>query len=580
MRISMLFLMLLFLPVMLTGQIIPQDRTVNWTTAGTYALFDDPAAQLNVMDFGATGDGVTDDAAAIQSAIDAIGAQGGVVYLPGGEFLIQSPLTLPSRAVLRGVDSLSTHLLMDFEGEPLHGIHIAGAVLSSYYLLLSGYEKGSNSVVVANGEAFSDGTFAEIVQENGEWDTEPAPWAEQAAGQIVKVEAVNGDTLVLRHPLRMTYSDALEPKIRAIDPVKEVAVEQLRLERMDEPSEGAGSNIYINLATNIRIRDIESDKSVGSHLAIYRSTQVRLEGSYIHHAFTYDGSGTRGYGVTLHTHSGECLIENNVFEHLRHAMMVKTGANGNVFGYNYSIDPHRSETISDYSGDISLHGHYAYANLFEGNIAQNIFIDHYWCPSGPYNTFFRNRAELYGFVITASDNATDQQNVAGLEVTNTNFLYGMYTLNGSDHFEYGNYVTGDIVPVETDSLPDTSYYLSGLPAFWTQGLPWPSIGVPLEAGAYDIPAKQRHLGLNTMAGTRHRSALAIAPNPARSQIIFSGWGEGPVTISTFDLQGNKVLVQKESNKRSLAVSHLESGAYIITFQDEKRFAAKKVFIVR
>ncbi|MDZ7778306.1 MAG: hypothetical protein U5L09_23140 [Bacteroidales bacterium] len=178
------------------------------------------------------------------------------------------------------------------------------AVLSSDYLLLSGYEKGSNSVVVADGEAFSAGTFAEIVQENGEWDTEPASWAEQAAGQIVKVEAVYGDTLVLRHPLRMTYSDALEPKIRAINPVKEVAVEQLRIERMDEPSEGAGSNIYINLAANIRIRDVESDKSVGSHIAIYRSTQVRLEGSYIHHAFTYDGSGTRGYGVTLHTHSG------------------------------------------------------------------------------------------------------------------------------------------------------------------------------------------------------------------------------------------------------------------------------------
>ncbi|MDZ7778305.1 MAG: glycosyl hydrolase family 28-related protein [Bacteroidales bacterium] len=134
MRISMLFLMLLLLPVLLTGQIIPQDRTVNWSTAGTYALFDDPAAQLNVMDFGGTGDGVTDDAAAIQSAIDAIGAQGGVVYLPGGEFLIQSPLTLPSRAVLRGVDSLSTHLLMDFEGEPLHGINISG---SSAFLRLS-----------------------------------------------------------------------------------------------------------------------------------------------------------------------------------------------------------------------------------------------------------------------------------------------------------------------------------------------------------------------------------------------------------------------------------------------------------
>lgn len=123
-------------------------------------------------------------------------------------------------------------------------------------------------------------------------------------------------------------------------------------------------------------------------------------------------------------------------------MMVKTGTNGNVFGYNYSIDPYRSETIHDYSGDVSLHGHYAFANLFEGNLVQNIIIDHYWGPSGPLNTFFRNRAELYGFIITSSDNPTNQQNIAGLEITNTNFLYGMYTISGEDHFEYGNFVTG------------------------------------------------------------------------------------------------------------------------------------------
>lgn len=42
----------------------------------------------NVRDFGAKGDGVTDDALAIQRAIDALGAQGGTVYVPRGEYYI------------------------------------------------------------------------------------------------------------------------------------------------------------------------------------------------------------------------------------------------------------------------------------------------------------------------------------------------------------------------------------------------------------------------------------------------------------------------------------------------------------
>ncbi|MBM4395981.1 MAG: hypothetical protein FJ087_09850 [Deltaproteobacteria bacterium] len=53
-------------------------------------------------------------------------------------------------------------------------------------------------------------------------------------------------------------------------------------------------------------------------------------------------------------------------------MMVTTGANGNVFGYNYSRDPYRSETINDFSGDISVHGHWPFANLFEGNVVANV----------------------------------------------------------------------------------------------------------------------------------------------------------------------------------------------------------------
>tara|TARA_R110000787_G_scaffold193899_2_gene305439 strand:+ start:26341 stop:27834 length:1494 start_codon:yes stop_codon:yes gene_type:complete len=48
---------------------------------------------INVRDFGAVGDGVTDDSAAMQAAINAAVAGGRRVYLPAGTYLISVPLT-------------------------------------------------------------------------------------------------------------------------------------------------------------------------------------------------------------------------------------------------------------------------------------------------------------------------------------------------------------------------------------------------------------------------------------------------------------------------------------------------------
>src|SRR5215831_13046255 len=56
--------------------------------------------------YGAVGDGVTNDAAAINSAITACNAAGGgVVYLPttsGGTYLVGSSLVMASNVVLKG----------------------------------------------------------------------------------------------------------------------------------------------------------------------------------------------------------------------------------------------------------------------------------------------------------------------------------------------------------------------------------------------------------------------------------------------------------------------------------------------
>ncbi len=60
---------------------------------------------FNVKEYGATGDGTTNDTAAINLAIaDANTANGGIVYFPLGTYIVASPLTTPvSYTVIKGV---------------------------------------------------------------------------------------------------------------------------------------------------------------------------------------------------------------------------------------------------------------------------------------------------------------------------------------------------------------------------------------------------------------------------------------------------------------------------------------------
>lgn len=57
----------------------------------------------NVLDFGAVGDGATDDTKAFQSAIDSVyKAGGGTVYVPAGEYVINGSLTIKRSVYLAG----------------------------------------------------------------------------------------------------------------------------------------------------------------------------------------------------------------------------------------------------------------------------------------------------------------------------------------------------------------------------------------------------------------------------------------------------------------------------------------------
>lgn len=77
---------------------------------------------VSVLDFGAVGDGVADDTAAIQAAINSeLTASGGSLYLPDGTYLISSALTIPfsTNWSITGASRGGTIIKQDADNTPI-----------------------------------------------------------------------------------------------------------------------------------------------------------------------------------------------------------------------------------------------------------------------------------------------------------------------------------------------------------------------------------------------------------------------------------------------------------------------------
>lgn len=488
------------------GQVIPESRnfTSSWRVAGYPGEIPSPDRIVNVRDFGAVGNGVANDWAAVNAAMASLGTNAGVIFFPAGTYYMDNFLTLRSGMVLRGERSGNTTLRFYY----LHHLIVANASpTGSFQPLLSGYDLHSNQVTVADASGFQAGDYAEIRETNdASWAS--SDWASYCVGQIVQIAAVAGNTLTLSVPLRLQYQVGLKPEIRKFTPIREAGVENLRIERLpigDSTSRNNRLTISFIYAARCWVRGVETTNDFGGGICFDSSTQCEATGCYIHHAYEFDGGGS-GYGVRVETKSGECLVENSIFQKLRHSMLLQAGVNGNVMGYNYSREQYKNEgTPTSIVGDMVCHGNYVYANLFEGNCGAYISIDSSHGMNGPYNTFFRNRARFVQTVLFWT--------YGGLEVTDSlcrdqtfvgNEDAGHYSISCSGLFEYGNNNNGTIRPTGTSSLADYSYYLGTnvtvpppKPDWWTlpgdlrvygptNAAPVPPVGTER-----DIPARAR-----------------------------------------------------------------------------------------
>ena len=122
------------------------------------------ASPINVITYGATGNGTTDDTAAVQAAINAAGS-GGVVYFPAGSY------------------NLSSGLLVDNSGVTLEGAGMsASTLLAPLSTTANALDIGAANVTITN------------LGINGRYTQQPAPTGQGQEGIFLATGSVN-DTI-------------------------------------------------------------------------------------------------------------------------------------------------------------------------------------------------------------------------------------------------------------------------------------------------------------------------------------------------------------------------------------------------
>lgn len=566
---------------------IPGYRKYQWNQAGASATDISTWPSVNMGHFGCDATGTHSNNEAFEKALATLGVAGGVIQFKGGEYLFTKSISIPSNVVIKG-NGASTDLVFDLEEED-HAIRFKGSVSENTIVLKTGANKGLDYIDLTGEQGLKPGDFLKIISANS--DLAFSDWAKNSVGQIVQIKKIENNRVYLEESLRLSVSLESALVTRLI-PVTNSGIQCLGVTRKDQ-SQALTSTIQFENAAYCFVRNIRSSYSNFAHIEISKSSHITVEGCQFQKAHLY-GEGGQGYGVVLQYTSGDNLIQNNIFEELRHSILLQAGANGNVLAYNFSIFPNWDQPgfPTDAAGDIVLHGNYPFANLFEGNVVQNIVADNSHGKNGYHNTFYKNEVDLYG--LFANPGAIDSLNLVGNKINNRLFLKGNYILYGNGHYENYNLVKDDLKPSNSSPLAETSLFLSEMPTFITNST-GKKEGSRIEAenryyakspvlcGSY-IPQdeKDREKDENQTEDTKTTSVddldpsnWSIFPNPASSNIQIQGIS--PVQITLTQLNGSTTYSAEGST--TLSVGHLPRGMYLLKIVGQDgRSAYKKLLL--
>ena len=381
----------------------PQSRLPFFGNAGYHGgkvLIPDVPVVTNVRDFGAKGDGVTDDSAAILRAVEA--TQNGALLFPAGRYVLREVININrSNVVLRGEGPGRSVLYMPQSLEELQGIKMAKSPgdeakssfsFSGGFVSVRGKDEGKFVADLAQPARRGDrvlqlqpgvntlragdevrlrlsdsehtlGRHLHADQSDAGTDTydsrKSRAWIDWAA----RVVAVEGDQITLDWPLRLDARLEWQPKVWSSAPsVREVGIESLGFEFAGKPKkkhllEEGFNAIQMNGVANCWVRDVTvTDADIGviigggardCTVSQIKFLAVKRSGETGHHALWATGGAQN------------CLFSDFELKTLYvHDLTVEGFASGNVFrrgqGVAMNFDHHRNAPYENLFTDINV----------------------------------------------------------------------------------------------------------------------------------------------------------------------------------------------------------------------------------
>jgi hypothetical protein len=380
----------------------------------------------------------------------------------------QAGLCLDKPVVLRGA---GPHKTVIQYGNGANIVSMGRTYLSSsqvvFIAITGGATKGSSQVTLQSTSGISSGTYLVITQNNptdsdgtalvntsgytGSCSDCGHSLPNNSMTQIVKVTAVSGNTITLERPLYFDYNNS--PKAYKLSMVENVGLEDLRLQ--PTASSGTGlvyKNINLQSCANCWVKNVQSDMAVDrSHIYLSDVYGSEIRNNYLNDGYNHNSGAT--YSVYLEFRNSENVIENNIVRKGRHSLIM-SGGSGNVFGYNYILDPYMGEYHNSLAED-STHGAHPYMNLWEGNVTPNIEFD-FAHGSGSHNTLYRNYIHL-----TANNPDTGRPMTSALFAVNIAYYNYYENVLGNVIGPYGSACTANSYEINANASQTSSIYKLG-----------------------------------------------------------------------------------------------------------------------
>jgi hypothetical protein len=354
------------------------------------------AVAASVKDFGARGDGVTDDTRAFQAAIQATAR--GAILVPAGRYVITDFITIAKPdLVLRGAGRDLTFLLFPqtlTDVKPDWGATTTGQRTSNYswsggYLVLSGSfnqstlatvtataRRGDTWLSLSTTSGISVGQFVDVRVTDDDarslstwlYNDDPSSMAEmsaQTARQVVRVEAVEAGRIRIDRPLRFETRPSFAPIVRSFRPtVTGSGFEDMTLEFPTTPWLGEFTELGYN---GVNVGTV-------AHCFVRRLRLVNAE------------SGIFVSGVHNTVEDVELLAAKPPYPANKY--LTTTGCNGHhgisVSGADNLIT--RFDLRMSYVHDLSVEGGGSAGNVFSAGRADDMAFDHH--KKAPHGNLF------------------------------------------------------------------------------------------------------------------------------------------------------------------------------------------------